>query len=187
MSEKKKKKGGNSSSGGNSKPIEVDQFTGFKETIEKFLSYRDKSIRAAENVITLINKRTYMMKDQTNSITSSLGSSSVFAIDVEEEYLQTLDYLRKARFDTLIQLKRVSSVFNELSTSEISLPVENQVIEEIIQQLNQQSLVDEKVCDILLAYQPAKYNQDELITMASCLKLNPYLKESEIKAFLDLK
>ena len=40
MSEKKKKKGGNSSSGGNSKPIEVDPFTGFKETIEKFLSYR---------------------------------------------------------------------------------------------------------------------------------------------------
>jgi hypothetical protein len=186
MSDKKKKKGSStpsSASKGLDHSVEVNPLTRIKEMTLKFLETREKSILAAENVVKLLNKKTFMQIEKTSSV-SALSSHSSFALDLEEEFLLTLEALRKKRFNALLQLQEITGfTFDDLpNISEIDL------IKDFISQLNQQSLLDEMICDQLLSFPQSNSNQDELVTMMTCIKLTPYLKEKEIKAFfLELK
>jgi hypothetical protein len=188
MSEKKKKS--SKSSKGQPTADSDNPYVEIKLYLLRFLSLRKKSIELAENVITMMNKQSFLAKERLQSLSSSLMKPSSINLAMEEEFILVKEALRKTRHEILVLLQNINVHQASFSKAE-SVDLSNGLIEsfiDIINQINQQSLLDEMMCDQLFSFsERGKSDQDELITMLSCLKYSPFLRESELKVLCESK
>jgi hypothetical protein len=183
MSEKKKKSS-KSSIGGQTQADSDDPHAEIKQSFVRFLSLRKKSIELAENIITMMNKRSFLAKERLESLTSSLMKPSSINLAMEEDFILVKESLRKTRHEVLVLLQKMNIQKTGLSKSSESSDPSNGLIDsfiDIINQVNQQTLLDEMMCDQLFSFnERGKSDQDELITILSCLKYSPFLREAEL-------
>lgn len=203
MSEKKKKKATKSSTSSSLAGDKVQLQDGSGDTasdysevrrlLQIFYISRKRSIDLMENMINLLNKQTYYDKNKINSITSPLLSTSSFSGLVEEELILHISSLQSERANTLETLKRLQEVWfrykstQSEETEDSTRPLAIDAIEELLSQIAQQTLLDELIADQLLLYPHKQKSQDELITMATCIKTSPYLNEVELKTIIEMK
>eukprot|EP01040_Poterioochromonas_malhamensis_P003523 gene3523-3764_t len=202
MSEKKKKKANKSTSSSvvgdkvqlqDSSDNRASDYLEVRRLLQIFYTSRKRSIDLMENMINLLNKQTYYDKNKIRSITSPLLSTSSFSGLVEEELILHISSLQSERANTLETLKKLQEVWFQYKstqseeTDDTSRPLAIEAIEELLSQITQQTLLDELIADQLLLSPHKQKSQDELITMATCIKTSPYLNEMELKTIIEMK
>jgi hypothetical protein len=167
----------------------VQQFNKYKTLANQFQKIRRKTIELVEVIVNLKNKKTFLTKEHLSNEALSVAKVS---LTLDEDYFLHLEALRANRSEILLTFQSMSVIMVDLANTieqskeiETTIPVDFKFLKDIHEQINQQTMLDEMTVHQLI--ESVSQDQDELVTLLSCLKYSPYLKENEFRMLLDIR
>lgn len=159
----------------------MDSVTGIKLCIKHYKDSRAKLVRQVQELVNVRNQLTYVSSDMLQKAIGVDISASRATYRLSSRLDELLSSIETTKSELMEALTTLSS---KVPVKAKDAPVDNDYLENLVNQITQQSTLENIIVDKLLSPDGALIDQDSLTTYIACFEYPPYLAEADLDAVL---
>lgn len=161
----------------------------FVEALEAFKKDRDRSVTMIESLCSSLSKSSFFSARKLDNLVAEDVVHSRLQVEVEEEYLEKREKLSKLKGQMNVSMTKIGALLTQMRESEepvSSLPP-LQSLNSLWQSLVQQnSLEDMMIANLVAMFESDEFDQDALVTIVASCKYSPYCNQGEIQNLINV-
>jgi hypothetical protein len=163
--------------------VSSGEFRALQQSYENWAKLRKVSVKLFEDLINARNKASHVRQSSLSALglTTSSSRISLQVFDEVSNLMNSLEEVQRKMSEELEKIKEIQQ--GEKS----SLPIDESYLQELLQQLQQQSSLEETLRRRLSENVfSASLDHDMAVTMMACLSYPPYFKRDDVRMLIEL-
>jgi len=159
----------------------MDSVSGIKLCLKHYKESRAKLVRQVQELVNVRSQLTYVSSDMLQKAIGVDISASRATYRLSNRLDEVVSSIETTKAEIL---EAITTLTSKVPVKAKDAPIDNEYLANVVNQITQQSALENIIVDKLLSADGALIDPDSLTTYIACFEYPPYLVEADVEALL---